>query len=127
MMKAKNYVKVGLVISIVLHVGIFALGGYVMNNITKELNEKSMLQSSADEDITYVDIGITQEDESNDIVVEEAEDINAQSEIVVDEEELEKQKPPIETINPPEEKKARTCSKKKNLDTNFAHIKIQKS
>ena len=41
-MKAKNYVKVGLVISIVLHVGIFALGGYVMNNITKELNEKSM-------------------------------------------------------------------------------------
>ena len=39
-MKAKNYVKVGLVISIVLHVGIFALGGYVMNNITKELNEK---------------------------------------------------------------------------------------
>lgn len=62
-----------------------------MNNITKELNEKSMLQSSADEDITYVDIGITQEDESNDIVVEEAEDINAQSEIVVDEEELEKQ------------------------------------
>ena len=54
-----------------------------------------MLQSSADEDITYVDIGITQEDESNDIVVEEAEDINAQSEIVVDEEELEKQKPPI--------------------------------
>ena len=100
MMKAKNYVKVGLVISIVLHVGIFALGGYVMNNITKELNEKSMLQSSADEDITYVDIGITQEDESNDIVVEEAEDINAQSEIVVDEEELEKQKPPIETINP---------------------------
>ena len=98
-MKAKNYVKVGLVISIVLHVGIFALGGYVMNNITKELNEKSMLQSSADEDITYVDIGITQEDESNDIVVEEAEDINAQSEIVVDEEELEKQKPPIETEN----------------------------
>ena len=62
-MKAKNYVKVGLVISIVLHVAIFALGGYVMNNITKELNEKSMLQSSADEDITYVDIGITQEDE----------------------------------------------------------------
>ena len=51
-----------------------------------------MLQSSTDEDITYVDIGITQEDESNDIVVEEAEDINAQSEIVVDEEELEKQK-----------------------------------
>ena len=50
-MKAKDYVKVGLVISIVLHVGIFALGGYVMNNITKELNEKSMLQSSADEDI----------------------------------------------------------------------------
>lgn len=82
-----------------------------MNNITKELNEKSMLQSSADEDITYVDIGITQEDESNDIVVEEAEDSNAQSEIVVDEEELEKQKPPIETINPPE--KTRTCSKKR--------------
>lgn len=117
-MKAKNYVKVGLVISIVLHVGIFALGGYVMNNITKELNEKSMLQSSADEDITYVDIGITQEDESNDIVVEEAEDINAQSEIVVDEEELEKQKPPIETINPPEEKKPEPVVK--NLDINFA-------
>ena len=112
MMKAKNYVKVGLVISIVLHVGIFALGGYVMNKITKELNEKSMLQSSADEDITYVDIGITQEDESNDIVVEEAEDINAQSEIVVDEEELEKQKPPIETINPPEEKKPEPVVKK---------------
>ena len=112
MMKAKNYVKVGLVISIVLHVAIFALGGYVMNNITKELNEKSMLQSSADEDITYVDIGITQEDESNDIVVEEAEDINAQSEIVVDEEELEKQKPPIETINPPEEKKPEPVVKK---------------
>ena len=112
MMKAKNYVKVGLVISIVLLVGIFALGGYVMNNITKELNEKSMLQSSADEDITYVDIGITQEDESNDIVVEEAEDINAQSEIVVDEEELEKQKPPIETINPPEEKKPEPVVKK---------------
>lgn len=124
-MKTKNYVKVGLVISIVLHVGIFALGGYVMNNITKELNEKSMLQSSVDEDITYVDIGITQEDESNDIVVEEAEDINAQSEIVVDEEELEKQKPPIETINPPEEKKPEPVVKK-NLDTNFAHIKIQK-
>lgn len=95
-----------------------------MNNITKELNEKSMLQSSADEDITYVDIGITQEDESNDIVVEEAEDSNAQSEIVVDEEELEKQKPPIETINPPEEKKPEPVVKK-NLDTSFAHIKIQ--
>ena len=95
-MKTKNYVK----------------GGYVMNNITKELNEKSMLQSSTDEDITYVDIGITQEDESNDIVVEEAEDINAQSEIVVDEEELEKQKPPIETINPPEEKKPEPVVKK---------------
>ena len=39
-MKAKNYVKVGLVISIVLHVGIFALGGYVMNNITKELSKE---------------------------------------------------------------------------------------
>ena len=36
MMKAKNYVKEGLVISLVLHVGLYALGGYVMNNITKE-------------------------------------------------------------------------------------------
>ena len=111
-MISKYYLKVGLVISNILHVGIFALCGYVMNNITKELNEKSMLQSSADEDITYVDIGITQEDESNDIVVEEAEDSNAQSEIVVDEEELEKQKPPIETINPPEEKKPEPVVKK---------------
>lgn len=35
-----------------------------MNNITKELS-KSMLQSSADEDITYVKIfGITQEGQS---------------------------------------------------------------
>ena len=125
-MKAKNYVKVGLVISIVLHVGIFALGGYVMNNITKELNEKSMLQSSADEDITYVDIGITQEDESNDIVVEEAEDINAQSEIVVDEEELEKQKPPIETINPPDTKIVVKEISKENLVLNFSDVKDSK-
>lgn len=104
-MKTKNYVKVGLVISIVLHVGIFALGGYVMNNITKELNEKSMLQSSTDEDITYVDIGITQDNEPDDVVVEPTEEINSQSEVVVDKEDLEKPKPPVETIDPPEDKK----------------------
>ena len=126
-MKAKDYVKVGLVISIVLHVGIFALGGYVMNNITKELNEKSMLQSSADEDITYVDIGITQEDESNDIVVEEAEDSNAQSEIVVDEEELEKQKEPRHKFRTYKDTKIVVKEiSKENLVLNFSDVKDSK-
>lgn len=104
-MKAKNYVKVGLVISIILHVGIFALGGYVMNNITKEICEKTIVKSSDDEDITYVDIGITQDNEPDDVVVEPTEEINSQSEVVVDKEDLEKPKPPVETIDPPEDKK----------------------
>lgn len=104
-MKAKNYVKVGLVISIILHVGIFALGGYVMNNITKEISEKTIVKSSDDEDITYVDIGITQDNEPDDVVVESTEEINSQSEVVVDKEDLEKPKPPVETIDPPEDKK----------------------
>ncbi|WP_302486257.1 hypothetical protein [uncultured Megamonas sp.] len=104
-MKAKNYVKVGLVISIILHVGIFALGGYVMNNITKEISEKTIVKSSDDEDITYVDIGITQDNEPDDVVVEPTEEINSQSEVVVDKEDLEKPKPPVETIDPPEDKK----------------------
>lgn len=104
-MKAKNYVKVGLVISIILHVGIFALGGYVMNNITKEISEKTIVKSSDDEDITYVDIGITQDNEPDDVVVEPTEEINSQSEVVVDKEDLEKPKPPVETIDQPEDKK----------------------
>lgn len=104
-MKAKNYVKLGLVISIILHVGIFALGGYVMNNITKEISEKTIVKSSDDEDITYVDIGITQDNEPDDVVVEPTEEINSQSEVVVDKEDLEKPKPPVETIDPPEDKK----------------------
>lgn len=104
-MKAKNYVKVGLVISIILHVGIFALGGYVMNNITKEISEKTIVKSSDDEDITYVDIGITQDNEPDDVVVEPTEEVNSQSEVVVDKEDLEKPKPPVETIDPPEDKK----------------------
>lgn len=111
-MKVKNYVKVGLVISIILHVGIFALGGYIMNNITKELNEKSMVKSSTNEDVTYVDIGIAQEDETNDEVIEESEDVNIQSDVIVDENDLEKQKPPVETINPLEEKKSASIVKK---------------
>lgn len=104
-MKAKNYVKVGLVISIILHVGIFALGGYVMNNITKEISEETIVKSSDDEDITYVDIGITQDNEPDDVVVEPTEEVNSQSEVVVDKEDLEKPKPPVETIDPPEDKK----------------------
>lgn len=133
-MKAKNYVKVGLVISIILHVGIFALGGYVMNNITKELNDKTIVKSSDDEDITYVDIGMTQESESDDVVVEPTEDVNAQSEIVVDKEDLEKPKPPVEKISQPtEEKKAEPVVKKETKpkfrtykDTNILVKEISK-
>lgn len=59
-MKASNYIKIGLVISIIFHIGFFVLGGYVMNNITKELNEHTNNVAQDEGDITYVDIGIAE-------------------------------------------------------------------
>lgn len=59
-MKTRHYLRIGLIFSLILHVGIFAFGGYVMHNITKDLTNKSVT-TKQDEDITYVDSRITEE------------------------------------------------------------------
>lgn len=94
-MKAKNFIKIALSISLVLHVGVFALGGYVMDNITQELQKKTTTKSLSDSDITYVDIGITPEYIDKELITEPTKEAEVQSDVVVAEETLEN-KPPIE-------------------------------
>ena len=91
-MKTPNYIKVGLVISIVFHIVFFALGGYVMNNITKDLNERTSAKSTSGDDITYVDIGNSEpEDEAK---VEENAPVPVESDVVVSKETLDNAKIP---------------------------------
>ena len=68
--KTKNYLKIGLAISLIAHVGIFALGGYIMDNLTKQTDEID--PSATTEDIIYF--------EADDIKAEESADISAQAE-----------------------------------------------
>lgn len=98
-MKTPNYIKIGLIISIIFHFGFFALGGYVMNNITKELKENTSSKSSDDSDITYVDIGITQPD--SETKAEDNTTVPVESEVVVS-------KDTLENANIPDIKEAKT-------------------
>lgn len=101
-MKTRSFIKIALIISLVLHVGIFIFGGYVMDNITKQIRDKTVTKSLSDEDITYVDIGITQQAPDDEITTEPEANVEVQSEVVVAKEELE-QKPPVVETKPMEE------------------------
>ena len=52
--KTHSYTKIGLIISLIAHIGIFALGGYIMSNLTKPVAEPKT--ASANDDITYVEV-----------------------------------------------------------------------
>lgn len=87
-MKTRHYLRIGLICSLILHVGIFAFGGYVMHNITKDLTNKSVT-TKQDEDITYVDSRIIEEMPNDGVQVEDIttkEAIN--SDVVVAKEDL---------------------------------------
>lgn len=87
-MKVRHYLRIGFILSLILHVGIFAFGGYVMHNITKDLTAKSVT-TKQDEDITYVDIGITEEMPNDEVQVEDITTKEAvNSDVVVAKEDL---------------------------------------
>ena len=52
----KSYFKIGIAVSLAVHVGAFALGGYAMD----KLIHKEKVQQQA-EDITYVDVSTDQD------------------------------------------------------------------
>lgn len=127
-MKAKNFIKIAFSISLVLHVGVFALGGYVMDNITQELQKETITKSLSD--ITYVDIGITPEDTDKELITEPAKEAEVQSDVVVAEETLEnklpiedkkEKEPSLEDVKKPSKHKFRTYE-----DTNIVVKEISK-
>lgn len=129
-MKAKNLIKIALSISLVLHVGVFALGGYVMDNITQELHRKTTTKSLNDSDITYVDIGITPEDTDKELITEPTKEAQVQSDVVVTEETLEnkpliedkkEKEASLENVKKPSKHKFRTYK-----DTNIVVKEIDK-
>lgn len=134
-MQTKNYIKIGLVISLVAHVGFFALGGYVMNNMTQSLTGKVTAKDNiSQDDITYVDVQIPEENTSDDITVPE--NTVSQSEIAIAQENVanapeltppkqEKEiKPDIVPPAPPQETKPKY---RKLKDLNISLGKIDES
>lgn len=88
-MQTKNYLKIGLIISLIAHVGFFALGGYVMSNMTNSLNSMSAQKDNiTQDDITYVDIQLPKETTTDDITSSEQQ-ISSQSDITVTQENIE--------------------------------------
>lgn len=77
--KTNNYLKIGLLISLILHIGIFAFGGYVMHNLTKPVETTAQAQ---DDDITYVDVQTPEQNNSSDVAVP----ANPESDVVISEE-----------------------------------------
>lgn len=76
--KTHSYTKVGLIISLITHIGIFALGGYIMSNLTKPIAEPQT--ANANDDITYIEVQQTSADTS-----EVSMPANPDSEVVVNE------------------------------------------
>ena len=76
--KTHSYTKVGLIISLIAHIGIFALGGYIMSNLTKPIAETQT--ANANDDITYIEVQQTSADTS-----EVSMPANPDSEVVVNE------------------------------------------
>lgn len=76
--KTHSYTKVGLIISLIAHIGIFALGGYIMSNLTKPIAEPQT--ANANDDITYIEVQQTSADTS-----EVSMPANPDSEVVVNE------------------------------------------
>ncbi len=59
----KNYLKIGIAVSLAAHIGIFALGGYVMDRLTNSMQQKA--QQIQQDDITYADVDVqTQPEET---------------------------------------------------------------
>lgn len=88
-MQTKNYLKIGLIISLIAHVGFFAVGGYVMSNMTNSLNSMSAQKDNiTQDDITYVDIQLPKETTTDDITSSEQQ-ISSQSDITVTQENIE--------------------------------------
>ncbi len=80
----KNYLKIGLICSLVVHVGFFALGGYVMDNITKSLKDNAAtMQNLTADDITYADVQTNSENTDEDITVDDAQLAEAESEVTI--------------------------------------------
>ena len=86
-MQTKNYLKIGLAVSLAAHVGFFALGGYVMNNMTQSLNSQSTQDMKYNEsDITYVDVQVPDENNED---IEIPPEVPAHSEVTVAQENIE--------------------------------------
>lgn len=87
-MQTKNYLKIGLIISLIAHVGFFALGGYVMSNMTNSLNSMSAQKDNiTQDDITYVDVQIQNDTTANETT--NTEEVLPQSDITITQENIE--------------------------------------
>lgn len=86
-MQTKNYLKIGLVVSLIAHVGFFAIGGYIMDNMTQTLNNQSAHNVKSNEnDITYVNIQIPEKTDVNEITLSPK--VPSQSEVTVTQENI---------------------------------------
>ncbi len=134
MINTKNYIKIGLIISLICHIGIFALGGYVMDTLTKSL--KNTQQISQQDDITYIE---TQEN-TND-TKEQTENISPpKSDIIINDnnstdntpipEEKPKEEPPPKKDNispqPPSDNLPQNTSHKLRKLSDLKNIRIGK-
>lgn len=118
-MQTKNYLKIGLAVSLAAHVGFFALGGYVMNNMTQSLNSQSTQDMKYNEsDITYVDVQVPDENNED---IEIPPEVPAQSEVTVAQENIEA----APETKPLEEAENRRCSlllrPNRNINPNTAN------
>lgn len=96
-----NYIKIGLIISLILHIGIFALGGYIMHNLTKPVDTTT--EQAQNDDITYVDMQNPDTNSTDEVTIP----ANPQSDVIIDDEQVSEtpkpiQQPPKE--NPPQPK-----------------------
>lgn len=137
--KTNNFFKIGLIFSLILHIGIFALGGYIMHNLTKPLESAKQAQN---DEITYVDVQTPEQNNSSEVAVP----ANPESEVTISEEkapevQTEKEQPkqavkpqpqaeekaPANTentqANPPAPPKADAQDDKNKLPT-YADIKV---
>lgn len=96
MIKVKHYLKIGVTISLVAHIGIFALGGYVMDSLTKTLDTATVEQT--DDDITYIDSeAIENVSDKQETSIPE----NHEAEIIINDESIEDIPTSTEDVPPP--------------------------
>lgn len=122
----KHTWMIAIILTIFMHIGFIAWGGYVLHSMTQSLNKVALSkQVIAPEDITYVDIGIAEPEEVANTPVDETTKIDANSVVlknttIANSEEV-KPPPPTRT----EEAKVKDKPKYRKL-INLKNIKLGK-